>query len=200
MICLLIRHGKTPGNERGAYIGCKLDESLSKKGVEEAKNCILYKDLIKSRKYRIFTSPLKRAVETAELLFEERGTVVDELTEIDFGEFEGKNYEELNGREDYQQWIDSGGVIAFPGGESMEEYGTRCKEGFRNVIKQTMEDEMAIIVAHGGTIMALLSELTGENYFDFQVKNLEGYLLEFRTDDETVSDLSYNRITFRRDS
>ena len=67
--------------------------------------------------------------------------------------------------------------------------------------KSELEKSIDIVcVVHGGTIMALLCGLTGKNYFDFQIGNLEGYWLEFRTKDGTISDLSYNRITGRSDS
>ena len=40
---------------------------------------------------------------------------------MNFGSFEGKTYFDLNGNEDYQRWIDSGGTLPFPGGESREQ-------------------------------------------------------------------------------
>ena len=200
MICLLVRHGKTPGNENGIYLGCKIDESLSDSGREAVSQCRIYNDLLEGRRLRVFSSPMKRARETAGILFGEETNIIEEITEIDFGDFEGKNYQQLNGNEDYQRWIDSGGTVTFPGGESMEEYGKRCRSGLDKIINQTADDEVAVVVCHGGTIMALLCGLTGKNYFDFQIGNLEGYWLEFRTKDGTISDLSYNRITGRSDS
>ena len=56
-------------------------------------------------------------------------THLPEFTEIDFGEFEGKNYEELKGNDAYQKWIDSGGALPFPNGESRDDYVKRVRKG-----------------------------------------------------------------------
>ncbi len=49
---------------------------------------------------------------------------------MDFGQFEGKNYEELKDNPDYQKWIDSNGTLPFPGGEPREQFIRRSMEGF----------------------------------------------------------------------
>ena len=82
----LIRHGKTSGNAEKRYIGTT-DEPLTKEGMDE----------IKKNKYpcadMIFSSSLKRAVQTAEIIWPgQKAIVIDELRETDFGRFEGKNY------------------------------------------------------------------------------------------------------------
>ena len=51
----------------------------------------------------IYVSPLKRCVQTAAILFpEEPVHIIEELSECDFGEFENKNYKELDGNANYQ--------------------------------------------------------------------------------------------------
>ena len=55
---------------------------------------------------------------------------------MDFGEFEGRNYAQLNGDPRYQAWIDSGGTLAFPGGESREAFIARCVDGMELVMEQ----------------------------------------------------------------
>ena len=68
-------------------------------------------------------SPLRRCQETAEILFpEQKVRIIDQLAECDFGAFENKNYKELSDDPRYQAWIDSNGIMAFPGGESKEEW------------------------------------------------------------------------------
>ena len=69
----------------------------------------------------VFVSPMLRCRQTAEILFPQIPQIeIDPWREMDFGEFEGKNYAQLNGDLRYQAWIDSGGTLAFPGGESRE--------------------------------------------------------------------------------
>lgn len=200
MKIILIRHGKTAGNEQGKYIGCKTDEALSEKGISEAKACDFYREYESNKGLKVYASPMLRARETAEYLFKQNYTVIPELTEMDFGEFEGMNYEMLNGNQDYQRFIDSGGTLPFPKGETREAFIQRSVKGFRDIVSQMEEEDTAAVICHGGNIMAILSSLTGEDYYDFQVKNLEGYEIDLRIEHERLSDISYNRITGRNNS
>ena len=72
---LLIRHGSTPGNMQKRYIGIT-DEPLSPEGMDQIRE--LSSELMSEQNYqnkqidRIIVSPLKRAVQSAEILFPER--------------------------------------------------------------------------------------------------------------------------------
>lgn len=171
---ILIRHGKTAGNLEGRYIGRRTDEPLCAEGrAALANKCAPQADYV-------HVSPMLRCMQTAEILYPGMAAApVDGLQECDFGEFEGKNYAELNGRADYQAWIDSGGEARFPGGESRAEFAQRCVEAF-DKYAQSLPDGTHAFVVHGGTIMALMEHLTKKpgSYFDFQVKNGEGFLLQ----------------------
>lgn len=190
---LLVRHSKTFGNTLGRYIGSRTDEPLCQEGI----------DLILNRQYpevqAVYASPMRRCVETAELMWPEfSGHILlkPELRECDFGDFENKNYKELNGNPDYQAWIDSGGTLPFPGGESMDQFKERCRRAFAQLVEEVQELERkafarperatgvpetfrAAVVVHGGTIMAILEKygFPKKDYFDYQVKNGCGYLL-----------------------
>ena len=108
----LIRHGMTEGNRHQRYIGVT-DEALCPEGAE------LLNNFSYPAVQTVFVSPLRRCRETAEILFPgQKVRIIDQLAECDFGEFENKNYKELSGDPRYQAWIDSNGMMAFPGGES----------------------------------------------------------------------------------
>ena len=188
----LIRHGQTPGNKLQRYIGTT-DEPLSTEGKE------FLEKLTYPMPEALYVSPLCRCVETAGILFPGKSFhIIEELSECDFGEFENKNYKELSGNQDYQRWIDSNGTLPFPGGESREQFIRRSMEGFdrmmSDILKKSEKNtgiqndtdpqylnsdrgtEIPVVtIVHGGTIMAVLSSLTRGEYFDFQVKNGEGY-------------------------
>lgn len=176
IVLVLLRHGMTKANKEHRYLG-KTEEPLT----EESREVLL---AIKAkgsypRVEHVFVSPMKRCLETAELIYPEcQRTIVPEWEEIDFGAFEGKNYAELNGDERYQAWIDSNGTLPFPEGESREEFMLRCEAGFQRMLGQLAEQPVKRVgvVAHGGTIMSLLSRYYGGEYFDYQVANGEGYL------------------------
>ena len=169
---ILIRHGETQGNKLKRYIGKRTDEPLC----PEAGNMLA--QLAYPEVQAVYASPMIRCTQTAGILFPgKKLNIIDELAECDFGEFENKNYQELDGNEHYQSWIDSGGLLPFPGGESREEFKRRNVTGFQKAVNGCLRNgiSLAALVVHGGTIMAVLSSLTGVEYFDFQVKNGEGY-------------------------
>lgn len=174
MSWLLIRHGMTQGNVERRYVGCRTDEPLCPQGVEQ----LLARTYPPVRK--VFASPMKRCVETARLIYPGRTIeLIDDLRECDFGAFENKNYVELNGRADYQAWIDSMGEAAFPQGESRAEFAGRCVCAFE-AIRQAASEEDCALVAHGGTIMAIMERWArpAGGYYDFQAANGAGYRLE----------------------
>lgn len=178
----LIRHGQTPANSQRRYLG-KTDEPLSQEGRNQL---LAYKEQsCYPRADCLFSSPMKRCMETARILYPGLCPLaVPEWEEMDFGLFEYKNYEELKDDARYQAWIDSGGTLSFPEGETREAFLLRCQQGLRNVCGQLqrMTEQnagmvpQAAMIVHGGTIMALLSTFGGKEYFDCQVSNGRGYL------------------------
>lgn len=170
----------------GRYLG-KTDEDLTEEGMNEILERIV------SGYYPgadiVYTSAMKRCKTTASLIYpENRQIEIPEWNEIDFGTFERKNYRELSGNPDYQAWIDSGGIRAFPEGESRKQFVERCIRGMEKMISTIPEQtEQVSLVVHGGTIMALLSQYAGGEYFDYQIRNgmafqavLEGEQIEGR--------------------
>ena len=170
----LVRHSITYGNTLGRYIGKRTDEPLTKDGIA----------LLKRRYYpqvqTVFTSPLKRCVQTAALCYPDTPVhTLEELAECDFGEFENKNYKELSGNDKYQEWIDSNGTLPFPGGESREAFMERCQRGFSRCVEYCLREGLhsGALVVHGGTIMSILDAyaVPHQGYYDWQVGNGGGY-------------------------
>lgn len=172
----LIRHGMTEGNRHQRYIGVT-DEPLC----EEGRN--LLSNVTYPRAQALFVSPLRRCRETARILFgDQEQRVIELLAECDFGEFENKNYQELDGNEHYQSWIDSGGLLPFPGGESREEFKRRNVTGFQKAVNGCLRNgiSLAALVVHGGTIMNVMEEYADEDrsFYDWHVQNGKGYEVE----------------------
>lgn len=176
MKIVLIRHGKTRGNLEKRYIGVT-DEPPCAEGIAE----------LSGRRYPdcelVIASPMKRCIETARLIYPNKELVIcDGLAECDFGDFEGKNYIELSGNADYQQWIDSGGVLPFPNGESPDDFKARCVRGFDEMISRYSERGLIAFVVHGGTIMAIMERYgePGSKFYDYQIENGEAVELQWK--------------------
>lgn len=180
----LIRHGATNANREHRYLG-RTEEPLSEEGREKLKAFQrqgIYPDPASLQ--ALFVSPMERCRETAELLFGDcEQHMIPEFREMDFGLFEGKNYQDLRGNAQYQAWIDSNGTLPFPKGESREDFIARCRRGFEEMLRivtaegisRNEERKNIAAVVHGGTIMAVCSSFTDGEYFDFQIGNGEGY-------------------------
>ncbi len=170
---ILIRHGMTQGNIERRYIGSRTDEDLCAEGIAQ----------LKMQHYpnadMVFAIPMNRCIQTAGIIYPRKQLhIVDDLRECDFGKFEGRNYEELKDNPAYQAWLDSGGELPFPGGESRKEFAARCVKAFEEIILDLREGNHAFII-HGGTIMAIMERFAkpAGSYYDYQVQNGKGFIL-----------------------
>ncbi|MCP1102167.1 alpha-ribazole phosphatase [Aequitasia blattaphilus] len=169
----LIRHFQTPGNKKGQYIG-STDESIlpvSDHGKEYPEVDFL------------ITSPMKRCIETAKIIYPKKKLIqCKDLRERDFGRFEGKTYLDLRDDFEYQRWLDLNGKAPFPAGEPTEDFCTRTIHGFRDTINKFPEDARIALVIHGGNIMAIMCDFAGGDFYDWQVKNGNGYHIHMGKD------------------
>ncbi len=153
----LIRHGKTAANEKGIYIG-STDYPLSENGKTELVNKL--DEFEYPRVERIYSSPMKRCLQTANILFDGSETIaVNDLRELDFGEFEGKSVEELINRDDYKAWLKGGIENSPPGGESLVDMVARIYKALDKIILNMMNDDLttSAIITHSGVITNMLS-------------------------------------------
>lgn len=189
----LIRHGQTAGNLEHRYVGVT-DEPLCEEGIKQIHICreLLCQELAASGASvptQVYVSPMLRCRQSAELLFPNASqNVIEDLREMDFGEFEYKNYAELEHDMRYQAFIDSGGGTDFPGGEQQQQFRKRVNTAFKQCIKKAAARVLAsekslepfVFLVHGGTIMASLEAygVPHRNYFDWQVSAASGYCCE----------------------
>ncbi len=153
----LLRHGTTEANEKGIYIG-KTDMPLSDKGAAEL--CAKMDEYDYPTVHRVYSSPLKRCTETADILFPATEMcIVDDLRELDMGIFENKPASELVNREDYREWLKGGQDNRPPGGESLEELTARTYKAIHEIITDMMNDGIthSAVITHAGLISNMLS-------------------------------------------
>lgn len=89
---------------------------------------------------------------------------------------------------------DSNGTLPFPGGETLTDFKKRSVRAFLETVSKSesilkgqvtsgkQDDTTVAYVVHGGTIMAVLSELYGGDYYDYHCGNGKGYLCSLTKD------------------
>jgi alpha-ribazole phosphatase len=156
---LLVRHGITKMHTSDRFWG-KTDIPLSNAGKKQAWQL---RDRLATEKIgAVYSSTLRRARSTAEIIASGREADVAacaELDECDFGYIEGLNYEEIKRRypalaEELNNWK----AVTFPGGESLEQLNTRVQT-FLKRLKKHQPPETVLIVAHGGPLRLIICNL-----------------------------------------
>ncbi|MBQ5744441.1 MAG: histidine phosphatase family protein [Ruminococcus sp.] len=173
----LIRHGAIDETLSGKYIGTT-DPPLSDKGK------LALKKLAFTHAYPqppvVFSSPLRRCTQTCAVLFPERKPlVIANLSECNFGEWEGKTAEELKDSEDFQKWLAGDNSVKPPRGESNADFVRRVCKIFESIVEGLMKtgSTECAIVTHGGVIMTLLAVygLPQAKPFEWAMENGCGY-------------------------
>ena len=156
----LIRHGITAGNLQGLYIGSGTDLPLCDEG--RAQLADLKERFAYPQVDTVFSSPLLRAVETANILFPGAAHqfTVHDLREAGFGKFEGRPVKELVHDEDFKKWITPGSGYLPEGAEPTEQFHARCADSLLKLFEYMIRMDVteAACVTHGGVIMSMLSQ------------------------------------------
>lgn len=135
-----------------------------------------------------YMSPMRRCLETAELLFPKADypgvprNQVPDLRECDFGRFEYKTWKELETDPDYQRFLDTLGESGFPEGETTQAFKERVIRAFIRILQENEQnkEKTLVFIVHGGTIMTIFERFSGtkKGYYDWQTENLSGYLAD----------------------
>jgi broad specificity phosphatase PhoE len=157
-----LRHGETEASRTGAYTG-DLDVDLTSEGRQMAKElAAAYRSL---PWVAVFSSPLRRSVDTAKPLAEAVGLelqVRDGLREISFGEWEGRTPQELNRHfhDDYVSWLADAGWNRPTGGERGIDVARRSLV-VTDEIERRYRSGNVLVVSHKATLRIILCSLLG---------------------------------------
>ena len=178
----LIRHGETLANTEKKYIG-KTDLPITEEAKKELE--ALREDGIYPAVGAVYSSPLKRCLQTARIIYPGKPlTAVEDLSEYDFGAFEGKTDSDLESSEEYRAWR-AGKLDTPPEGESMSHFKERIYAGLVSVVHDMSANDCfdAAIVTHGGVIMTLLSlcGLPQKNSLEWLSENGKGFTVRVNT-------------------
>jgi probable phosphoglycerate mutase len=106
----------------------------------------------------LYSSPLQRTRETAEILSERLDLPIqyrEDVLELDFGEWTGLTFDAVRTDERWQVWRDCRSIATIPGGESMRQVQERTVKALFD-LRQTHRDGRVLIVSHGDVIRAAL--------------------------------------------
>jgi len=158
----LIRHGQTEFNDKSIFRG-HLDMPLNSYGRNQAESI---GETLKFIKFDIiYSSPLKRAKKTAEIINEYQSKNVDivvekKLIDINYGKWEGKTYNEVSELypEIYFQWKKNPYNTQIPGGDSLYDTQKRSWNALKNIINNN-KTKIICIVSHRVINKLLLSKI-----------------------------------------
>ncbi len=174
---LLIRHGQTDWNRDRRIMG-RRPVPLNKAGRAEAR--ALAKVLKGVKIDAVYTSPVLRAVETAEHLRDGRRMSLrhaHEMAEIDYGRWIGKTFEEVIPEKAFRVYHKTPRKAQAPGGEHMKDVYRRTIRFIETIRRRHKKGRIAV-VSHADVIKTVLVHYLGMDY---------NHLLKFRIDNASIS-------------
>jgi len=149
MKLIIIRHGESQWNPVGRYQGI-LDPELTERGRAQA--VALAKALQREGITCLYSSPLKRTLQTAKVISEHLNVPLYEesrIIEIDHGKWSGMLVEEVREKfpEEFEMWMREPHKVRFEGGESLEDVFRRVKD-FLSYVRREHEGETVGVISH----------------------------------------------------
>jgi broad specificity phosphatase PhoE len=165
----LIRHGENTANITKEFSHKKVDYSLTHKGVLQAEQTAAY--FLGRHIDEIYSSPLKRAYETARIIAQAKGlpvTTMENFREVNVGALEDRPPTDENWRiyaETIRDWYTGKPHVAFPEGENLFDLERRLYSGLEEIVRGK-DGKHIIVVGHGGIFIAAALHLFGSTVRD----------------------------------
>jgi alpha-ribazole phosphatase len=163
----LIRH-TTPAVAKGICYG-QTDLDVTESFADEA---AVIRQHLPAGIVSVYSSPLQRCARLARLLFPDLTPhLMDDLMEVDCGQWEMRGWDELP-REEIDPWMTDFVQVRIPGGESYLDLHRRVTQSWEKIRRIKAAGDAAV-VAHGGVIRSILSGISGTPLIDsFKVFSL----------------------------
>jgi broad specificity phosphatase PhoE len=186
---IVVRHGETEGQSSIRYHGIT-DVPLSDEGREQLRTLAgsLARTLPADGYDLVVSSPLRRALESAEILAPGASVKVEPaFREIDFGRWEGLTAEEIEARDPelFREWRERGIEFDFPEGERRAAFRARVRAGIDALVADgagAREGGCALIAAHKGVFRTIVERLTEQTIDDVSYPPLGSAALLVRRD------------------
>jgi alpha-ribazole phosphatase len=195
---ILVRHGETASNAAETFRG-RADVPLNETGLKQAQ---LLGSYLSTEKIKVvYSSPLQRAVKTAEAIaapHKLKVKLIENLNDIDCGEWEGLTLKEVKERyEDiYQDWVDTPEQVRLPGGEGLEDVRSRVFPFVKDAVTRARDGKI-VLVSHRAVNKVLICALLGlDNSFFWNFKLDTGAITRFSFDGKKVVLVKHNDTSF----
>jgi broad specificity phosphatase PhoE len=168
----LVRHGVTPWHAERRVLGQR-DIPLSPEGLEQARTAA--RALLGVKLAEVLSSPLQRAVQTAEVIGQEFSIDVardPRLSDFKLGKWTGMSYAEVGATVEYQRFLREPDTTTIPGGENLEEIRRRATAAIEQALSDSPSGDAVAVVTHAGIIRVLLTHYMGSppaNYHRIRV-------------------------------
>ena len=165
----MVRHGETMWNKENRVLG-HTEIELNEKGRKQAERLALA--LKDETLAAIYSSPLRRARETAEEIARFHGLEVvtdDGLKEVDAGELDGLTFQEMMERygDFLKEWVKDEPSLRMPGGESIAELQQRTWPAVERMVRDH-PDGIVILVSHAFAILSIICKAIGLSLSHFR--------------------------------
>jgi len=172
---LFVRHGQTESNITGFFMGWS-NEDISDLGYAQARS--LSSRLASLPIASVYTSPLKRAYNTALILAKPHNLelkALDDLIEIQLGDWQGLHMDEISQRwpELWKQSRIDPSEVTMPNGESFQQVTERAVRAFEMIVADN-RDKQVVVVTHDVVIRVLVAHILGASnsiYRRFEINN-----------------------------
>jgi len=159
---ILVRHGRTEWNRVERFRG-RADIKLDEVGIKQAKAAATR--ISDWQVSAVYSSPLNRALTTAEILahpFSLEVKLLPAIIDIDYGKWQGLSPEEAAAKDGdlYSKWIESPHKVKFPAGDSLTEVRERAASAMDSLIVQHPK-ETVVLVSHKVVCQVLILSLLG---------------------------------------
>jgi broad specificity phosphatase PhoE len=155
------------------------DIPLDRTGIEQVKK--LGKKLHEIPVHRVYCSDLRRAVQSAGLLFAGKTLrIMPELREMSFGIFEGLRYSQIMKKypEIAKGFMENPFETVIPRGEHPRDFRRRVLRAFKKIVSRD-KNKTSVIVTHGGPIRIILNDIERpKNIWDIIVPPASAHIIE----------------------
>ncbi|MGG7144088.1 histidine phosphatase family protein [Clostridium nigeriense] len=190
MKLIFIRHGQTDWNVQGKIQG-SYDSELNSTGINQAMK-LSEKLLSLNYKFsKIYSSPQKRALKTAEILSKSSNVdyvLMKDLQEMNMGKWEGLSWKEVEEKytAEYKKWYLNRRYTKTPDGESYEDMLERVLKSIDKIINENTDD--VVIVSHSAVIMCLQCYVTNTPFNE---------MLKFKTKNANITEIDSSLFNIR---